>query len=609
MERRLAAILAADVVGFSRLMGEDEAGTLAQLKKLRAELIDQTIAEHRGRIFKLTGDGILAEFPSVVNAVACATDWQRAISPNDRLQFRIGINLGDVVVEGDDIYGGGVNVAVRLESIAPSGGISLSQSVRDQVGNRLDLSFADRGEQNLKNIERPVRVYDVVAKQTAAVTTDRTPDERASIAVLPFTNMSGDTEQEYFSDGMSEDIITDLSKISGLRVVARHSAFSYKGKPIKVQEVGRELGVTHVLEGSVRKAGARVRVSAQLVDCGNSSHIWAERFDRDLTDTFAIQDEITHAIVEQLKIQLLPQEAASIKQPATHSIDAYNFYLKGRDFLRRRSRRYLQLAREMFTKAVEIDPKYARAYAGIALCDSFLFMTYHADVPVDKILASAAQALAIDERLAEAHAARGVALSAAQRYEEAGAEFEQALALDPASADTYYFFARSNFMQGKMEKAAELFERATTIDPDDYQSPCLLVGVYQTLHRHDDAKRIARIGIERADRELALHPEDSRPAQIGSGALVALGDRERAREWTARALAIDPDDLVAQYNAACSYSMLGEIDLALDWLERCLPKLGHEKVQWARNDSDLEALRGTERYAKLFRQVDAQPKF
>ena len=606
MDRRLTAILAADMVGYSRLMGASEAGTLAALKTVRTDLIDGKIAEHQGRIVKLTGDGMLAEFPSVVNALACAVEVQRGmrdrnagIPQDQRIEFRIGVNLGDVIVEGDDIYGDGVNVAARLESIAPPGGIAVSQSVRDHVGNRLSVTFEDCGEQQLKNIEKPIRVYDVLLEEFHPAGMTATKNERPSIAVLPFNNMSGDPEQEYFSDGITEDIITDLSKVSGLFVVARHTAFTYKGKPVNVQVVGQQLGVAFVLEGSVRKAGARVRVTGQLINSKDGSHLWADRFDRDLIDIFAIQDEITHAIVEQLKVKLHPQERKSIGQARTDNIEAYTYYLKGRDFLHRRSKRYLQLARQMFAKAVELDPLYARAYAGIADCDSYLFMTYHVDVGMDGILATTAKALALDPKLAEAHASRGVALSAGQRYEEAKAEFEKAIALNPNSFEAHYFYARTSFAQGKLEQAAKLFERAAEIRPDDYQSPCLLVQIYKSLGRTQDRKTAARKGVELAERELALHPEDSRPAQLGSGALFELGETERSREWTSRAMAIDPDDPVAQYNAACSYSRLGDIDAALDLLERCLPNLGHEKQNWSKYDSELDPLRSHPRYQKI----------
>jgi adenylate cyclase len=315
MERRLTAILAADIVGYSRLMGADEAGTLAQRKEIRSELLDKKIAEHQGRIVKIMGDGILAEFPSVVSAVACAAEIQQGMQARNasmladrRIEFRVGINLGDVIVEGDDIYGDGVNVAARLQTVAAPAGIAVTQSVRDQVGNRLNCAFEDCGGQQLKNIDKPVRVYNVLLQEAALTGMRSTNDPCPSVAVLPFTNMSGDPEQEYFSDGITEDIITDLSKVSGLFVIARNTAFTYKAKAVKVDQVGRELGVAYVLEGSVRKAGQRVRVTGELINANNGGHVWADRYDRNLTDIFAIQDEITHAIVQQLKVKLLPQE-------------------------------------------------------------------------------------------------------------------------------------------------------------------------------------------------------------------------------------------------------------------------------------------------------------
>src|SRR6267154_204521 len=391
MERRLTAILAADVVGYSRLMGANESGTVTALETLRSDFINPKIGEHQGRIVKLTGDGMLVEFPSVVNAVACAAEVQRGVRdrnkgvpPDRRIEFRIGVNVGDVIVQGEDILGDGVNVAARLESIAPPGGITISGPARDHLGNRLDLTFEDMGERRLKNIERPIRVYsislDTPSNREADVAAATSGEDKPSVAVLPFTNMSGDPEQEYFSDGITEDIITDLSKVSGLSVVARNTAFTYKGKNVEVSEVAKRLGVDFVVEGSVRKAGSRVRVTGQLINAKDDRHLWADRYDRDLTDIFAIQDEITHAIVEQLKVKLLPQERKSISRAPTDNVEAYTYYLRGRQFIQRASKSNYQLARRMFAKAVELDPAYARAYAGIADCDSFLFLRYSAPV-------------------------------------------------------------------------------------------------------------------------------------------------------------------------------------------------------------------------------------
>ena len=611
MERRLSAILAADVVGYSRMMGANEAGTLEALKAARAKVVDARIATHQGRLVKLTGDGMLVEFPSVVSAVACAAEVQRAmrdrnaaVPRDERIEFRIGVSLGDVMVEGNDIYGDGVNIAARLERLSKPGGIAISQTVRDHVGNRLDLTFEDCGEKKLKNIEKPVRVYSISLNPDAAMKhEERAQDSRPSVAVLPFTNMSGDPEQEYFSDGITEDIITDLSKISSLFVVARNTAFTYKGKPRNVQQVGQELGVQFLLEGSVRKAGLRVRVTGQLVSTEDGDHVWAERFDRDLTDIFSIQDEITHAIVEQLKVKLLPQERNSIEQTPTDNVEAYTYYLRGRQFLHRHSKSYYHLARRMFAKAIELDPRYARAYAGIADCDSFLLLHYHVDVPLGSILANTDKALALDNRLAEAHASRGLALSVEKRFEESVTEFEQATALDRNSFEAHYLYARASFAQGNFERAATLFERAAEISPDDYQSLILLIQTYRSLGRDEAKNSAARRGVERAERELILHPEDPRPAYLGIAALIEMGENDRAREWIARALVIGYEDPLTQYNVACGYAKLGETEQALDLLERMLPNVGEEIRMWIKHDSDFAGLHDQPRFQKLLKSI------
>ncbi|MER8530346.1 MULTISPECIES: adenylate/guanylate cyclase domain-containing protein [unclassified Mesorhizobium] len=613
MERRLSAILAADVVGYSRLMGLDEGGTLSALKTHRRDLVDGKIAEHQGRIVKLTGDGMLVEFQSVVNAVACATDIQRRMRERNadvqeerRIEFRIGVNLGDIIFDDNDIYGDGVNVAARIESIARPGGVAISGTVRDHLGKNLDLDFEDTGEHELKNIDRPVRVYHVALaapfrfeNSAATASPEGREREKPSIAVLPFTNMSGDPEQEYFSDGITEDIITDLSKISGLHVLARNTVFTYKGKAVKVQQVARELGVKFVLEGSVRKAGQRVRITGQLIDGADGGHVWADRYDRELTDIFAIQDEITHTIVDQLKVKLLPAEKRAIKAAPTENVEAYTYYLRGREFFHRTSKTYYVLAKRMFGKAIELDPLYARAYAGIADCDSFLFLNYDEKVSLESILANSGKALDIESGLAEAHASRGLALSVGQRYEEAEKEFEQAIASDPNLFEAHYFYARACYAQGKLKAAAHHYERAAEIKPDDYQSVLLLMQVYRSLGRPEDERDAARRGVERAERELAKYPENPRPAYLGANALALIGETERAKEWSARALAIDPDDLLTQYNTACLCCHFGEFDRAFDLLERLLPHANHETKAWVKQDSDFAPLHEHPRWQRV----------
>jgi adenylate cyclase len=606
MERRLAAVVAADMVGYSKLMGFDEAGTLAALKSIRTDVIEPEIDKHQGRVVKLTGDGMLVEFPSVVNAVACAVEVQRGmrnrnlnVGQDRSIEFRIGVNLGDVIAEGEDIFGDGVNVAVRLEGIAEPGGICISQAVRDHVGNRLTLQFEDRGQHNLKNIERPIRVYNVLVEPPSDALTNAKKDDCPSIAVLPFNNMSGDPEQEYFSDGITEDIITDLSKIPGLSVVPRHTAFTYKNKPVKLRQVGQELGVGYILEGSVRKAGTRVRVTGQLTSAQGGGHVWAERFDRDLTDIFTIQDEITQAIVEQLKVKLPLREKQSIERVPTDNVEAYTYYLRGRDFLHRTSKRYLELARRMFGKAIELDPNYARAYAGIASCDAFLYTLYQVDISLEGIVEMSAKALALDSQLAEARAARGAALSAAHRFAEANTEFDEALKLDPNSFEAHYWYSRHALVQGKMIQAVELLERAAQINPADYKPAALLVNAYRSVGRDGDCKAAARRTVELAERDLVLHPEDSRPAVLGAIALLELGQRDRAKDWAARAQAIENEDPVSLYNLACVYGLLGEADASFDLLERAISNGRPFWKDWIENDSDLDGVRNHPRYAKV----------
>jgi adenylate cyclase len=371
--RRLAAILAADVAGYSRLMGADEEGTLARLKALRAGLIDPAIAGHNGRIVKTTGDGLLVEFASVVDAMRCAMAWQRAMAdraqPADaRIEFRIGVNLGDIIIDEGDIFGDGVNIAARLEAMAEPGGICISRTVLTQTRGKLDFPVEDLGDQALKNIAQPVHVFRVLAEETAVPEPAALAlPEKPSIAVLPFQNMSGDAEQEYFADGIAEDVITLLSKSRGLFVIARNSTFTYKGRAIDVKTVGRELGVRYVLEGSVRKAGGRVRVTAQLIEAATGGHLWAERYDRDLTDIFAVQDEITTSVSAAIlpTMERSERERAARKPP--DGLNAWEYYHRGLWHFAKMEAAENDRARDCFGRAIGIDPGFAAAYAAISM--------------------------------------------------------------------------------------------------------------------------------------------------------------------------------------------------------------------------------------------------
>ena len=385
VERRLTAILAADVAGYSRLMGADEEGTLAALRAHRQDLLDPKIAEHRGRIVKTTGDGILVEFASIVDAARCAIDIQRGMRarnasvPHDkRIDFRVGINVGDVIIEGGDIFGDGVNIAARLEAIAEPGGICLSGQAQENIRDKLDIEFEDEGEHQLKNIARPVRVYRVRVRGGDELATSTHPalalPDKPSIAVLPFQNLGGDPEQEYFADGMVEDIISGLSRIKWLFVIARNSSFAYKGKSPDIRQVGRELGVRYVLEGSVRKSAGRVRITGQLIDAATGTHLWAERYDRKSDDIFALQDEITLSVVGAIEPSLRLAEVERVKRKRPDSLDAYDLVLRALPQVFTLMPDGAAKSLPMLERALTLEPDYATALAFAAWCHEILFV-------------------------------------------------------------------------------------------------------------------------------------------------------------------------------------------------------------------------------------------
>ena len=579
MERKLTAILAADVVGYSRLMEIDEAGTLAALKSHRADLIDPEIAKWRGRIVKLMGDGALVEFASVVNAVSCALAIQEGIAgrneslPEDRrIAFRIGVHLGDVMIEGDDIYGDGVNVAARLEGLAEPGGICISQQAFDQVETKLDLAYEDLGEQRVKNLARPVRTYRlrsggeaspepvatkrrglsvnqiigsaavllfVVAglmlgwwqpwvseEEPASVERMALPlPDKPSIAVLPFTNLSNEPSEQYFADGMTEDLITDLSKVSGLFVIARNSVFTYKGRAVNVRQVAEELGVRYVLEGSVRRAGGQVRINAQLIDATTGGHLWAERYDGTLDDVFALQDEVSRKIVSALAVTLTPDEQQRSNQ-AQASPEAYDLLLRGLERFRRFTREANVEAREYFERAVAVDPDFARAHADIALThaeDIFhgwsesperssrlalekaqyaltlddnsrvahfaLAFTYLNMMRYDEALAANRRVLELNPNHAEGHAQRGLILSHVGRPAEALEAIRIAMRLDPRHPFFYvWILGQAQFLLKQTEEAIAQFEKSIKSNPDFVIGHLMLASAYAHVGRIEDAQ-------------------------------------------------------------------------------------------------------------------------
>ncbi|MGO7319907.1 tetratricopeptide repeat protein, partial [Rhizobium ruizarguesonis] len=425
------------------------------------------------------------------------------------------------------------------------------------------------------------------------------PDRHINAVPMKVIRIEDDIAQEFFSDGITEDIITDLSNVSGLFVLSRNTVFTWKGRSENLQRIARELGVAYVVEGSVRKAGNHMRINAELIDAASDGHMWAARYDRDLTDIFEVQDEITKAIVDQLKVKLLPEEKKAIEQAPTESVEAYTHYLRGREYYHIASRSNHLMARQSFARAIELDPGYARAYAGIAVCDSRLRSQFGTEIPVEDILANTAMALAIDPNLAEAHAARGFALAVAGNRTEAVSAFEEALSLDADCHEANRYYAEFCVTDGQFELAATHFQRAMEIKPADYGAPIMLVNVFRSLGQIDKASSYARIALKRAEEELRLHPENANVACLGATALAFLGVRDMALEWLARALATDPNDINIQYNAACTYALLGEIDRAIDLLEVWMPQVGIEMRLWFKNDSDLDSIRNHPRYSSL----------
>jgi TolB-like protein/class 3 adenylate cyclase/Flp pilus assembly protein TadD len=588
MERRLAAILAADVVGYSRLMNRDEAGTLAALKSHRGEVIDPQIAEHNGRIVKLMGDGVLTEFASVVDAVTCAVEIQQAmagrnaeIPEDERIAFRIGINLGDIIVEGEDIYGDGVNIAARLEGLAEPGGVCISDDVYRQISNKLDFAFKDLGDQKVKNIPQPVRAYEVLigsgesgitkpaarskrpvmwAAGLAAMvavgglfwfepwTKLPNPDtveqtlpsisDKPSVAVLPFDNLSNDPEQDFFADGLTEDLITDLSKISGLFVIARNSSFVYKNKPVPIQQISRELGVQFVLEGSVRKSGGKIRINAQLVDGATGGHLWAERYDRDYKNIFSLQDEIIGKIAQALKVTLTVAEQQKISRQETDDLEAYEFFLKGRQQYVRRSRDGNRLAQELLEKAIARDPEFARAYALLARAHSRDFVDGWSESPeasLDRALDIARTAVALDSSSPQSHMAMADALRFRGETDEAVAAAKKAVELDPNFADGYALLAQTLAYAGEPERGLEMIGRAMLLNP---RPSYAYLGIQGQNRFALELYGPAIVSFEGA---VALNPEVQRMHLWLAASYARVGRQEDA-EWEVEEIqAINPD--------------------------------------------------------------------
>ena len=551
MERRLAAILAADVVGYTRLMGVDETGTLRHLTELRQQVLEPLIAKHHGRIVKLMGDGLLVEFASVVDALTCAVAWQNSMAEREleadddkRFQFRIGINLGDVIVEGEDVYGDGVNIAARLEALAEPGGICASSTVFDHVKGKVEVGFEDLGQQKVKNFPNPIHVYRVVHNGSPPATSTHAPrlelPDKPSIAVLPLDNMSQDPDQDFLGEGISEDIITALSKFRSLFVIARSSSFSFKGQQLEIREIGERLGVRYVVEGSVRRIGNRVRITAQLIDAVEDKHIWAERYDREIEDIFAVQDEVTLSIVQAIEPHLTSAEQQRALRKPSENLDAWENYQRGMWHLLTYQPKECESAIFYLKRAVELDPSFARARA----CLGFAYGTRvlhdispDRDADIENALAAGREAAQIDEYEAFAYLTTARTTIFQRRYDDAIAAADRAIQLNPNFALAHMIRGHALWHAGKPQEAVESIDTAIRASPH-----ASILWVFLA------SKAIALVMLERFDEAISVsrvaqqHPNAAIYAYLGEmSALGHKGDTQAAAETIRRAKTVKPD--------------------------------------------------------------------
>ncbi len=632
-------VLFLDIVGYSKALTDEQQELVDRLNQVVRGSEEFQKAAAADRLVKIpTGDGMaLIFYNSPEQPVNCAVEISRALKNFSSLPVRMGVHSGPVSAVTDlnnrvNAAGMGINVAQRVMDCGDTGHILLSQRVAEdlQQYSRWRPHLHDLGEVEVKHGER-VHVFNFytddagnsdlpkkLAKPnhratTVPATTKAAKTQRPSICVLPFANMSGDPEQEYFSDGISEDIITDLSKISALHVVSRNTAFTFKGKAVDVGQVVSQLKVSHVVEGSVRKAAGRVRITAQLIDGANDSHIWAERYDRDLNDIFAIQDEISHAIVDALKVKLLPEEKKAIEQHGTENVDAYNLFLMARQTYTTGSEgdpRRLDAIIRMCRRAVEIDPNYADAWALIALAEVNLRWRVGRQGG-DGGLAAAERALELNPNLADAYAIKARILSEENRNDEASREIEIALRLDPESYQANRCAALLRFRQKRIKEATTYWEKALTLDEGDFGSAGMLVSTYTALGDQEGAQRAAKITLERCEKNLTRDANNGAAMGHGANALAELGQRERAKEWMERALLVDPDNVTMRYNFGCALANhLNDKDAALEMLGPAFEKMGAGFINHAKVDPDFDCIRDDPRFKEMLaaaeRRLSAQ---
>ncbi len=617
LPHHLAALWFADIAGYSARVAEDEHGAL-QLVEILQALSRGTVQRYEGRVVKFFGDAVLAEFPSTEMAVRAAVvlskEYTEQSAKTGRTHdLRIGVHLGDVAVDADgDLYGDGVNAAARIEAAVDPGQVVVSEDVWRQIRGREGFRFEPLGDRNLKGVGS-IDLYVVTLEEgptapsvskagKTAERAERRKEKIRSIAVLPFADLSAGRDQEHFSDGVAEEILNALSKVGGLHVPARTSCFAFRGVGLDAREIGKRLGVEALLDGSIRKAGKRVRISVQLVDVSNGYQLWSESFDREIEDIFAIQDEIARSVLELLGLALTEREQFRFLKPSTTNVEAYEFYLRGRKLYHRWTRQSVEFARQMFERAVRIDPGFAAAWAGLANAYVDLFRWSRELRDLEEARRASEHALKLDPNSAEAHVSAGQALAIQRRFSEAAVEFERAIKEDPTLFEAYYLYGRVLFESGDTEKSAKLFEKAQGVRPDDYQSRCFLAAALTELGRLDEALRAGRLAVKSVEKYLELNPDEARPYSLGATAVLRLGDKECSKRWCEQAMQLAPNDPLVLYNAACNLAMLGEGERALDGLERAI-EAGVAVGDWIQHDPDFESLRDHPRFQAIVKRI------
>src|SRR5438552_5310888 len=628
----IAHVLFIDVVGYSKLLVNEQREVMQQLNQVVRKAPQFRKSEAAGKLIRIPiGDGMaLVFFQTPEEPAHCAMEIARALKSHPHIRLRMGVHSGPVdqvkdVNDRMNVAGAGINLAQRVMDCGDAGHILMSKRVAEdlaqdslwqphlhelgeiEVKHGAKLEIVNLYTAELGNPQTPKKLSHRPAPATqpiAAAESETAPSvPEKSIAVLAFVNMSNDPENEFFSDGIAEEIINALTQVKALRVASRTSSFAFKGKSEDIGEVGRKLKVHTVLEGSVRKAATRLRVTAQLINVADGYHLWSERYDRQLEDVFEIQDQIAENIVRALRVVLGEDEKRAIEKTPTENIQAYEYYLRGRQAFHQFRRSGMQYARRMLDRAIEIDPNCVGAHAGIADCCSFLYMYWDAsNANLEEAGVSSRSALELDSESAEAHTSRALALTLRRQYDEARREFESALRLNPMLYEAHYFYGRACFTEGKLEEAVSHYRDAWRMRPEDYQAIYLSAEALVKLGRRDEALEASRLGVKLADAHLELNPDDARAWYLSAGALMRLGQREEATERARRASTIDPEDSGVLYNVGCVHALAGSTDEALDHLDKAIQN-GFGQREWVENDSDWDAVRNEPRFQALLRKL------